>query len=469
MNDEEVDLLVIGAGPGGYVSAIRAAQLGRKVTLVEQGAIGGVCLNEGCIPSKALITAADRLHQLAQDAQMGIVTADSPSLDFAQLQRWKEGVVKRLTGGVAQLLRQNGVSLLCGRARMIDPRHVVVEGEQAQRLSFRQAILAAGSRPVALPMLPFDGNFVVDAAGVLALEEVPRRLVVVGGGYIGVELGTAFAKLGSQVTLLEALPSILSGFDRRLVQLVERRLRALGVTVRTAVNVIGADEREGERCIVIRSEKGEERIVAEKVLVSVGRRPNSDTLDVKQAGIALDGKGFVQVDGQRKSNVASIYAIGDLAGGMLLAHKASHEGIVAAEAACGKPSFFEPAAIPAVVFSDPEIAVVGRTEEEAKAAGMNPLVARFPFAANGRALTLGESDGFTQVVADRQSHRVLGVQLIGAQVSTLVGEATLAIEMGAVLEDLSWTIHAHPTLSETLMEAADLALGRPIHVAKATR
>ncbi|MDI3316303.1 MAG: dihydrolipoyl dehydrogenase [Bacillota bacterium] len=482
------ELLVIGGGPGGYVAAIRAAQLGLDVTLVEAGEVGGVCLNVGCIPSKALISAADLFARARQAETMGLLF-EGARVDLGRLQDWKAGVVRQLTGGVRQLLQGNGVRLVHGRARLLGPGRARIEPvagaggvagagagagagtavvpPQGSEIAFRQAVLATGSRPAALKVLPFDGRWVLDATGALALRELPAELVVVGGGYIGIELGTVYAKLGSRVTVVEALPEILGGVGRSLVTVVERQLRKLGVTVHKGAQLLGGEPPaggSGAGRVAVRLADGREvAIPAEKVLVSVGRRPNSEELGLESVGLSTDEKGFLPVDGQRRTRAAGIFAIGDLAGGPLLAHKASHEGIVAAEAAAGRPTVFEPRAVPAVIFSDPEIATAGLTEEEARAQGIEPVSARFNFAANGRALGEARGEGFVQLVADASDHALLGVQIVGPDASSLIAEGVLAIEMGATLEDLALTIHAHPTLPETLMEAAALGLGQPIH------
>ncbi|MCL6522778.1 MAG: dihydrolipoyl dehydrogenase [Firmicutes bacterium] len=472
---EPAGLLVVGGGPGGYVAAIRAAQLGLDVTLVDAGELGGVCLNEGCIPSKALISAADLFARAREAEAMGLLFGEA-RVDMGRLQAWKQGVVRQLTRGVRQLLEGNGVRILHGRARLAGPGRVRVEpvagGDGAAlpeggEIAFRQAILATGSRPAALEALPFDGEWVLDAGGALALGELPGDLVVVGGGYIGIELGSVYAKLGSRVTVVEALPEILSGVGAQLVAVVERRLRRMGVTVHKGARLLGGEPPHGEarqgRVVVRLADGSESRLPADRVLVAVGRRPNSEGLGLETVGLEADRRGFLAVDEQRRTRHPGLFAIGDLAGGLLLAHKASHEGIVAAEAAAGLRTAFEPRAIPAVIFSDPEIATAGLDEEEARRQGAEPLVARFNFAANGRALGEGRGEGFVQLVAEKGDHTLLGVQIVGPDASSLIGEAVLAIEMGATLEDLALTIHAHPTLPETIMEAAGVGLGRPVH------
>ncbi|MDI3328326.1 MAG: dihydrolipoyl dehydrogenase [Alicyclobacillaceae bacterium] len=459
----EVDLLVIGGGPGGYVAAIRAAQLGKKVTLVERDQLGGVCLNVGCIPSKALISAAHQYENIRNLDQMGIAVGDV-RLDFAKVQAWKQGIVDRLTGGVASLLKGNKVEVVTGEALFVNEREVrVIRGYEATRYRFNQCIIATGSRPVELKSLPFGGR-VISSTEALALQEIPRRLTVVGGGYIGIELGGMFAKFGSEVTILEGTDSILPTFEKEVVRFVERRLKKNKVAVVTSAMVQGVEE-TADGAAVVASVKGEERrFEADYVLVTVGRRPNTDALGLDQAGVRTDDKGWIQVDRQGRTSVPHIFAIGDVVPGPALAHKAAYEGKVAAEAAAGRPSEVDYKAIPAVVFSDPEVASVGLTEAEAKEKGIDAVAGKFPFAANGRALSLLDAEGFVKVVADKASGEVVGVQIVGPSASDLIAEGALAIEMGASLEDIALTIHAHPTLGEVIMEAAEVALGRPVHI-----
>ncbi|MBX6396048.1 MAG: dihydrolipoyl dehydrogenase [Alicyclobacillaceae bacterium] len=459
----EVDLLIIGGGPGGYVAAIRAAQLGKKVTLVERDNLGGVCLNVGCIPSKALIAAAHQYESVQKLDQMGISVSDV-KLDFAKVQAWKQSVVDKLTGGVASLLKGNKVEVVKGEALFANDREVrVVNGYEANRYRFQQCIIATGSRPIELKALPFGGR-VISSTEALALPEVPKRLVVIGGGYIGIELSSVFAKFGAEVTVLEGTDSILPTFEKEAVRFVERRLKKNKVTIVTSAMVQGVEE-TANGVVVTASVKGEERrYEADYALVTVGRRPNTDELGLDLAGVRVDEKGFIQVDKQGRTSVPHIFAIGDVVPGPALAHKASYEGKVAAEVAAGHSSEVDYKVIPAVVFSDPEIATVGLTESEAKEKGIEVAVGKFPFAANGRALTLADAEGFVKVVADKSSGEVLGVQIVGPEASDLIAEAALAIEMGATLEDIALTIHAHPTLGEIIMEAAEVGLGRPVHI-----
>jgi dihydrolipoamide dehydrogenase len=460
------EVLVIGAGPGGYVAAIRAAQRGLDVTLVERDAYGGVCLNRGCIPSKAYITAADVAHDAATAEEMGI-HAD-PAVDLAAMCGWKDDVVDRLTGGVEKLCKANGVSLMEGTATFVDEGTVRVEhdgdGQGAESVAFDHCIVATGSRPVELPGLPFADDPILDSAAALALETVPDRLVVVGAGYIGMELSTTFAKLGSDVTVVETLDDVLPGYEDDVARVVRRRAETLGVDF--ALGEWATGWREGaDGGIVVTTEtaEGEESAYgADRALVAVGRDPVTDTLDAENAGLEPTDDGFFETDEQCRTDVEGIYAVGDVAGEPMLAHAASAEGLVAAEAIAGDPAAVDARAIPAAVFTDPEIATVGLTEAEAREAGFDPVVGEMPFNASGRALTRGETDGFVRVVADADGF-VRGAQIVGPEASELVAECTLAVEMGATLEDVAATVHTHPTLSEAVMEAVENARGQAIH------
>lgn len=465
---------VLGAGPGGYAAAFLAADLGLRVTLIDpEEHPGGVCLYRGCIPSKALLHAAKLLGDAREAAELGIDFAEA-KLDLARLRAWKQGVVARLVGGLGQLARQRKIEHVRGRAGFESPRRLHIEevGGQTRSLDFEHAIVATGSRPIALPGFPEDSPRLLDSTRALELREVPRRLLVVGGGYIGLELGSVYAALGSRVTVAEMMPSLLPGVDADLVRPLAKRLAGQLEAVRLETRV--AELRERPDGLVARlapadgAGEGEE-LVFDQVLVAVGRRPNSEALGLENTRVVLDAHGFLQVDAQRRTSEPTIYAIGDVAGQPLLAHKATHEGRTAAEAVAGRPVAFEPRAIPAVVFTDPEVAWCGLTEEAARAAGRKVSVARFPWAASGRALTLGRSEGLTKLVIDPDSERVLGVGLCGPGAGELIAEGVLAVEMGARAEDLALSIHPHPTLSETLMEAAEVFLGHPTHVQRPRR
>ncbi|ARU61241.1 dihydrolipoyl dehydrogenase [Tumebacillus avium] len=463
---QEVQVAVIGGGPGGYVAAIRAAQLGKEVVLVEKADLGGVCLNVGCIPSKALIHAANTAAGFAHASEMGLHTA-APELDMPKLQTWKNGIVQKLTGGVSTLLKQNGVTVTKGSALfMTDDRIAVETASGMEYYRFDQAIIAAGSRPLQLPSLPFDGEHILSSTEALQLTELPRELLVIGGGYIGLELGTAFAKLGTRVTIAEMASDLLPGIDPALVRIVKKNLRRLGVTLLTETEARAHAIENGRVQVTLREKGADKTITADKVLVTVGRRPNTEGLDLDRAGLHPDEKGFLPTDGQGRTANPNIFAIGDITHGPMLAHKASKEGIIAAEAIAGLNSQKDMACLPAVIFTDPEIAVCGLTEAEAREQGYAVKTGQFPFAVNGRALTTGAGDGYCRIVADGDSGVVLGVHIVGPEASSLIGEAALAIEMGATLEDLHLTVHPHPTLTEVLMEAAADADGAAIHLAK---
>jgi dihydrolipoamide dehydrogenase len=460
-----VDLLVIGGGPGGYSAALRAAAAGRTVTLVERDRLGGVCLNVGCIPSKALIHVADTAALPAETAAIGVDLQASVDLDRAQA--WIGDVVGRLTGGVEQLLRDAGVTLATGAARFATARRLAVtRGDDATFYEFGSVILATGSRPVELPGLPFDGERIIDSTAALALRHVPRRLTVVGGGYIGVELGGAFAKLGSEVTIVELADQLLPGMPLGLARTLERALRARGLAIRPGTKVLEQDWDD----LVVEGPSGEARLPMGAdgvVVVAVGRRPNTDSLGLAQAGVSLHADSRIVVGPDRRA-AKDVYAIGDITPGPALAHKATAEAEVAVAAAGGRRAAFDPATIPAVVFSDPQVATVGLTAEQAAEAGAEAVTFRFPLSASGRALALARPEGYVEVVAERgggpTGGTVLGVHMVGAGVAELAAEAALAVEMGATAEDLALTIAPHPTLSEALAEAAMGALGRPLHV-----
>lgn len=461
----ETDTIVIGAGPGGYVAAIRAAQLGQKVTIVEKEHVGGVCLNVGCIPSKALISASHRYHDALHSDSLGI-KAENVTVDFSKVQSWKGSVVKKLTGGVSTLLKANKVEIVKGEAYFVDAHTVrVMDEKSAQTYTFKNAIIATGSRPIEIPAFKFSKR-VLNSTGALALEEVPEKLVVIGGGYIGTELGNAFANFGTKVTILEGGDEILPNFEKQMSSIVKRNLKKKGAEIFTNALAKGVEEKE-DGVVVTYEVKGEEKTIeADYVLVTVGRRPNTDELGLEQVGIELTEKGLIKIDKQCRTNVPNIYAIGDIVPGPQLAHKASYEGKIAAAAIAGQPDEIDYLAIPAVVFSDPELATVGYTEQQAKDEGIEIVAAKFPFAANGRALSLDSADGFLKLITRKEDGLVIGAQIAGPGASDMIAELGLAIEAGVTAEDIAMTIHAHPTLGEITMEAAEVALGTPIHIVR---
>jgi dihydrolipoamide dehydrogenase len=463
MATKTFDAVVIGAGPGGYVAAIRLAQLGKKTALIDREELGGVCLNWGCIPSKALIAAANLVDELKGAATRGILV-DPPRVDIAKLRDFKNTVVKKMTGGVGFLEKGNGVEVIRGNARFVAPNAVEVDGGgEKTRVEAPAFIVATGARPIEIPGFKVDGKAVWGAREAVDLPDLPKRLVCIGGGIIGMELGTVYAKLGSQVTFLEALPQVLTGVDPDAVRLVTRGLKERGAVVHVNAKAKGYAPRQGELSVTAEVDGNPMEIACDRVLVAVGFRPSVEGLGLEPLGVKLTPRGFIDVDPSYRSSVPSIWAIGDIAGPPLLAHKASKEGEIAAEAIAGKKSVRDWVAMPSAIFTDPEIATVGLTEDEARKQGYDPIVGKFSFGALGRAVAIDHTDGFVKVVGDRTSKLLLGATLCGPDASDLVAEAALALEMGAYLEDVALTIHAHPTLAEALMEACKAALGEAIH------
>jgi dihydrolipoamide dehydrogenase len=465
MADEKirVEALVIGAGPGGYVAGIRLGQLKKKALVVEKDKPGGICLNVGCIPSKALINAAKIYDKVRHGAEIGIL-ADNLRVDMAKMQSWKCEVVSKLTGGVRSLLKANGCDYRTGTARLTS-RNTVEVSEKGGKLTVEadHIVIATGSRPIEIPGFKFDGNRIVDSTGALDFATVPERFVVIGGGYIGIEIGTLYAKLGAKVTVLEALPNILAGNDPDIVQLVARKLKKLGVEVVTGAKAKSWAEKDGRAAVTVEIEGKDSVYEADKVLVAVGRRPNSEGLGLEEVGVKIE-RGFVPVDRRCATNVPGIYAIGDVAGQPMLAHKASREAEVVAEVIAGHQAEFDVRCIPAVIFSDPEVASAGLSAEDAEKRGRKIKVGKFPFAALGRAIANADTDGFVKVIIDAGSKEVLGIHVVGNGASDIIAEAALAIEMGALADDISLTIHAHPTLPEAILEAAKASLGEAIHI-----
>ncbi|GAB4556810.1 MAG: dihydrolipoyl dehydrogenase [Geothermobacteraceae bacterium] len=449
-------LVVIGAGPGGYSAAFHAAELGLEVTLVDPGEQpGGVCLHRGCIPSKALLHIAHLVSAAAEAEGLGVHFA-APNIDLERVRAWKDGVVETLTGALGTKADRLKITRVRGLARFASANSLVVTGTDGTEteLAFDQAIIATGSRPALLPGIE-PGGPILDATGALALERVPKSLLVVGGGYIGLELGSVYAALGSKVTVVEMTSGLLPGCDRDLVSVLKRRLdkRFEAMLTSTAVTELKVQKSGVSARLESRGKEAQQRRF-DQVLVAIGRRPNSDALQLEQAGLATDAKGFIPVDGQQRTQIGHIFAIGDVCGEPMLAHKAYAEARVAAEAAAGRKAVFEPRAIPAVVFTDPEIAWCGLTETAARAEGRVFETAKLPWRGNGRTLTLGRDDGMTKLIVDKETGRLLGVGLVGPNAGELIAEAALALEMAATAEDLRATIHPHPTLSETFWDAA---------------
>lgn len=465
---QKFDVCVIGAGPGGYVAAIRSAQLGLKTCIIEREFLGGVCLNVGCIPSKAMISASSFLHRIQHDAStMGIQVSGSVNVDMKKLQSWKQSVCDRMAGGVETLLKGNQVQIIRGEASFESSQLVQVKSSTGtEKIQSKYYILATGSRPIQIPGFEFDEKNILSSTGALALDQVPKTLTVIGGGYIGLEISTYMAKLGTKVTIIETNKALLSGAaDSECVQVVARKLKKLGIEVVYEAKAKSYKKQSDGLELVYEKAGQEQKVKSEKILVTVGRRPNSDQMNIKQIGLEIDERGFVKTNSQRRTKFSNIFAIGDITCQPMLAHKASYEGVMVAEICAGQNRVYDVKQIPAVIFVDPEIASSGMTEEECKAKGYQDLkIAKFPFAANGKAVSLMETDGFVKMIADAKTNVLLGVHIVGPEASNLISEAALAIEMGARLEDLALTIHPHPTLGETMMEAAEATLGHAIHI-----
>jgi dihydrolipoamide dehydrogenase len=471
MSEQRYDAVVIGAGPGGYPCAIRLGQLKVKTAVIERQYMGGVCLNVGCIPSKALIHAAKLFDKMGHAEDLGISIPGKPTIDMKRLQGWKGGVVSKLTGGVRTLLKANGVDIIDGSAALGKPGPdghritVTAKDGTTSTVIAKNVVLATGSRPIEIPGFKVDQQRILDSTGGLALDAVPARLTVIGGGYIGLELGMVYAKLGSKVTVVEATSRLLGAMDKDCVDVVARKLKKMGVEVMLGTKAKSWEDKGDRAVLTVELPDGKLATVdADKILLSIGRRPNSEGLGLEAAGVAIGKGGYVAADDQLRTNVAGIYALGDLIGGMMLAHKATKEGEVVAEILAGHKAAFDVRTIPAVVFTDPEIASTGLTEEEAKAKGHALKVGKFPFAALGRALSVNDTEGFFKVIGDAKTGEVLGLHIVGNGAGDLISEGALAIEMGAVIDDLRLTVHPHPTLSEGIMEAAAAALGEAIHI-----
>jgi dihydrolipoamide dehydrogenase len=464
---QEVDLAVLGAGPGGYTAALRAAELGIRTVLIDaMPKPGGVCLHMGCIPSKALLHAAEVINTTRTAAKFGL-HFDNPKLNIDELRTWKSGVTDKLAQGIVGMCKSAGVDIIHGRARFEDSRSLRVDcdGESAVRVKFKHCILATGSRPTQIAKLfksekDKDSPRIMDSTGALSLIDVPKKLLVVGGGYIGLEMGTVYAALGSEVTVVEMTDGLLPGVDRDLVKPLATHLQSIFTAIYLNTSVISLEDKGKEVEVHMQGKDVQGAHKFDRVLISVGRRPNSDNIGLENTGVTIDPQGFVTVDEQCRTSDKRILAIGDVSGQPMLAHRAMRQAMVAAEVLAGRKSSFDNRAIPAVVFTEPEIAWCGITETEAKAKGIQVGAAKFPWSASGRAMTLAEPVGQTKVLFDPETMNVLGVGIVGPRAGELIAEAVLAIEMGAVLEDLLVTIHPHPTLSETIMEATAAAISR---------
>ena len=458
------NVVVIGAGPAGYVCAIRLAQLGQKVTVVEKEYLGGTCLNVGCIPSKALIAAGVLVNRLAEASAMGI-TVKGVDVDVKKLVEWKAGIVGKLTGGIGVLLKNHKVDVVMGEASFVDQKTVAVKTKDGTKtIAFDDCVIATGSVPIEIPGFKNDEDAVWSSTGALRPAKIPGHLVVIGGGYIGLELGIMYRKLGAKVTVLEASAGALPGQERDCVKVVERSLKKMGVELKTETFAKGYERKGGKTTVKIETKGVASTIECDQILSTVGRRPYSAGLQLEKAGLAVDAKGFLAVDAQMRTKVKHIYAIGDLAGQPMLAHKGSKEGLVAAAVIAGQNEAYDARCVPAVIFTSPEMASVGLTEDQCKEKGLAFKAGSFPFAASGRAMSLMETEGFVKVIADAKTDEVLGVHMVGPEVTELVAEAALAIELGATAEDIARTIHAHPTLPEAMMEAAESVHGMAVHI-----
>jgi dihydrolipoamide dehydrogenase len=465
---QSFDVVVIGAGPGGYVAAIRSAQLGFKTAVIEREFLGGVCLNVGCIPSKAMITATHLLHKAQHNFKdMGLMIKGDINVDMKQLVKWKQSVSDKMSSGVGQLLKGYGVTHIKGDAEFKSSKEISVKSSAGtESITAKYFIVATGSRPIEIPGFKFDEKDICSSTGALAFDEIPKRVAVIGGGYIGLEISSYLRKLGTEVTVIEAMPSLLAGVvDPDCANVVVRKLDKAGVKIMYGAKAKSQKKAKDGYEVTVEIAGKDEVVKCDKILVTVGRRPNGDQANLKAAGIAVDERGFVKVDAQRRTNVQNIFAIGDICGQPMLAHKASHEGVLVAEVISGANRVYDAKTVPAVVFTDPEIASAGMTEAEAKAKGHTELkIGKFPFGANGRAVSMMETEGFVKMIADAKTHVLLGVHIVGPEASNLISEAVLAIEMGARIEDLALSIHPHPTLGETIMECAEATLGHAIHI-----
>jgi len=466
MSEKSYDAIVIGGGPGGYAAAIRLGQLGQKTLVVEKEHMGGVCLNWGCIPSKALIAASGLVEKMRHADTMGITTGDV-KVDVKKMQAWKQGIVKKLTGGVTSLVKANSGTIVSGTARLTGAHTVQVEtadGKQENYVARNGIIVATGATPIAIPGFELDGKVVISAKEAVSLQEVPKTLVLIGGGIIGMELGMVYQKLGSKVIVVEMMPHLLTGVDPDMSQVVQRRFTQAGGEVLTEARAKGCTVKGKKATVTVEHKGSERKIDCDTVLVAVGFRPNSAGLGLENHGVKMDDRGHVLVNDKLQTSVPGIYAIGDLTGTPYLAHRATKQGEVAAEVIAGKKSACDYVAMPAAIFTDPEVASVGMTETAAKEQGIAYELGKFPFSVSGRAMAVSETVGFVKTIVEKETGRVLGIGIVGPEASDLISEGALALEMGAMAEDVALTVHPHPTLSEAVGESFKHALKEAIHI-----
>ena len=470
---KKTDVLVIGAGPGGYPAAIRSAQLGKEVIIIDKGSIGGECLNWGCIPSKALISAADFYYKIIHETPKMGITTENTKIDVKQLQKWKADVVKKLVSGVKTLLKSNRVETIIGTASFIGSHKIEVKLKDGSTeiIEAEDIVIATGTEFRSLPGLQIDDRNILSARGALDLDHVPEEILCIGGGIIGIELGSVYAKLGSKVKVVEVMTDIIHGVDASMIKVLKDKLVKLGVEIFTETKVSEVKPREDGKLVVEieTKDKGTLHLTTDKILLGVGKVPNTSELNLEAVGVKTDAKGFIITDIQQRTNINHIYAIGDCTGMPFLAHRATKQGIIAAEVIGGLKSEADFRSMPGAIFTDPEIAYAGMFEHEAKAAGYNVIVAQAPFRVSGRALTQLEQEGYVNVVVNADNGILLGAQIIGPHASDLISEISLALEMGATAEDISFTVHPHPTLPEMIMEAVEAAQGKAIHVANVKR
>lgn len=461
----DTQLLVIGAGPGGYAAAFRAADLGIEVTMLDTDERpGGECLFRGCIPSKTLLYLAELIHDAKRAASMG-VNFGEPTIDLEAIRSWKQNVMDRLADGLVTLSQKRSVERIKGKAAFESSNTVIVRDSDVRRIRFRHAIIATGSTPVALPGTVFnEGGRIINSAGALELNDIPESLLVIGGGYVGLELGSVYASFGSHVTLVEKSDRLMNGVDPDLVKPLHNRLKKLFKSIHLNAGIKSLSEGDKKVNVLFESDQSPPDQSFDRVLVAIGRKPNTKDMGLENTGVKLDERGFIRVDNRQCTDDPSIFAVGDVIGGLMLAHKAQYEGKIAAEVIAGKPSMFDARAIPAVVFTDPQVAWCGLTEELAKKESMAVKIHRFPWKYSGRAITMDASEGLTKMIVDAETDRILGLGIVGRDTEGLIAEGALAIEMGALAKDIALTIHAHPTLSETEMETAEIFLGSATHI-----